>query len=136
MGYGQHCYFPFLPACRKKDKYFFRGTGSPERKSAHRQWSEACRALRLRLASSVGVGRPILRSPVLVYNSRSRPKSSKHANKRVFRKRTCPGLHFQTERAAVPCPLPTPAAMPVLVESMQSAYGQRRCLPLSSGMSV
>ena len=42
-----------------------------------------------------------------------------------FQKRVYPGLPLN-RRAIVPCPLPIPAAMPVLVESMQSAYGQRR----------
>ena len=116
-------HFHFLSACGRKRVLFPRNR-SRERKSVHRQWSVVCQSLRLRLSSSVGVGLRIFRSPVCNITLVPDPNPrNMHIN--GFQKRVYPGLPLN-RRAIVPCPLPIPAAMPVLVESMQSAYGQRR----------
>lgn len=122
MGYGQYGTSIFcLPA--EEREYFFRNR-SRERKSVHRQWSVVCQSLRLRLSSSVGVGLRIFRSPVCNITLVPDP-NPRNMQINGFQKRVYPGLPLN-RRAIVPCPLPIPAAMPVLVESMQSAYGQRR----------
>lgn len=114
---------PFSVCLRKKESTFPRNR-SRERKSVHRQWSVVCQSLRLRLSSSVGVGLRIFRSPVCNITLVPDP-NPRNMQINGFQKRVYPGLPLN-RRAIVPCPLPIPAAMPVLVESMQSAYGQRR----------
>lgn len=111
---------PFSVCLRKKESTFPRNR-SRERKSVHRQWSVVCQSLRLRLSSSVGVGLRIFRSPVCNITLVPDP-NPRNMQINGFQKRVYPGLPLN-RRAIVPCPLPIPAAMPVLVESMQSAYG-------------